>query len=225
MSDWLTYSLGDFLLFSPRTYYRLFELYNAAIWPAQLIAFAAGLALLALPWLGGRHRGRVAAAILALCWAWVAWGFLYQRYQTINWAAVWIAAAFGVQAVLLAAAVATDRLAPQRPQDLRSGAGYALLAWAVLLQPLLAPLLGRSWRQAELFGTTPDPTVVATLGILLLIRPQVWPVTAALLPIPLLWCAFGGATLWAMRAPDAPVMPAAAVLALLLLLPRPVRGA
>jgi hypothetical protein len=31
MSEWWTYSLWDFLLFSPRTYYRLFELYNLAI--------------------------------------------------------------------------------------------------------------------------------------------------------------------------------------------------
>ena len=35
MPEWWTYSLSDFLMFSPRTYYRLFELHNAAIWPAQ----------------------------------------------------------------------------------------------------------------------------------------------------------------------------------------------
>ena len=42
MSEWWTYHLSDFLLFSPRTYYRLFELYNAAIWPAQIVALGAG---------------------------------------------------------------------------------------------------------------------------------------------------------------------------------------
>ena len=47
MSEWWTYSLSDFLLFSPRTYYRLFELYNAAIWPAQIGARASGVAILA----------------------------------------------------------------------------------------------------------------------------------------------------------------------------------
>ncbi len=36
MSEWWTYTLSDFLLFSARTYYRLFELYNRDVWPAQL---------------------------------------------------------------------------------------------------------------------------------------------------------------------------------------------
>ena len=48
MSEWWTYRLSDLLLFSPQTYYRLFELYNAAIWPAQVLAIALGLAVVAL---------------------------------------------------------------------------------------------------------------------------------------------------------------------------------
>ena len=46
MSEWWTYRLSNFLLFSPRTYDRLFELYNAAIWPAQAAAFLVGLVIL-----------------------------------------------------------------------------------------------------------------------------------------------------------------------------------
>ena len=58
-SEWWTYSLRDFLLFSPRTYYRLFELYNAAIWPAQIVALGLGLAVLALlRRAGSRARAR-----------------------------------------------------------------------------------------------------------------------------------------------------------------------
>ena len=34
MSEWWSYSPSDFLLFSARTYYRLFEIHNAALWPA-----------------------------------------------------------------------------------------------------------------------------------------------------------------------------------------------
>jgi hypothetical protein len=45
MSEWWTYRLTSFLLFSPRTYYRTIELYNMAIWPAQLVGLAIGLAI------------------------------------------------------------------------------------------------------------------------------------------------------------------------------------
>jgi hypothetical protein len=36
MPEWWTYTLSDFLLFSPRAYYRLIERHNAAVWPWQL---------------------------------------------------------------------------------------------------------------------------------------------------------------------------------------------
>ena len=52
MSEWWTYSLLDFLLFSPRTYYRLFELYNLAVWPWHVLAIVLGLAVLVF-WLRG----------------------------------------------------------------------------------------------------------------------------------------------------------------------------
>ena len=37
MSEWWTYRPEDFLLFSPRVYWRMFELHNAALWPLQLL--------------------------------------------------------------------------------------------------------------------------------------------------------------------------------------------
>ncbi len=42
MPEWWSYGLGDFLLFSPRTYYRLIERYNSGLWPLHLVALAAG---------------------------------------------------------------------------------------------------------------------------------------------------------------------------------------
>ena len=55
MSEWWTYRLESFLLFSERVYWRLFELHNAAIWPAQVVALLLGAMILYLllrvrPW-------------------------------------------------------------------------------------------------------------------------------------------------------------------------------
>jgi hypothetical protein len=102
MSEWWTYRLMSFLLFSPRTYYRTIELYNLAIWPAQLVGLAIGLAIVTLLVSNRRHRDRIIAALLAACWLWIGWAFLYQRYAQINWSAPWFAAAFAFQALLLA---------------------------------------------------------------------------------------------------------------------------
>jgi hypothetical protein len=66
MSEWWTYRLSDFLLFAPNTYYRLFELYNDAIWPLQLAGLALGAVLLVLLVRDRPYSSRVIARILAL---------------------------------------------------------------------------------------------------------------------------------------------------------------
>jgi len=210
MSEWWTYTLADFLPFSPQTYRRLFELYNRDVWPGQVVALALGIAAVALLRGGGPARGRAIAAILAASWAWVAWAFHAQRYATINWAATYFAAAFALEAVLLAwVGAIRGRLSFAWPVDLPGRAALALLLFALFVVPLLGPLAGRAWVAAEVFGLAPDPTAVATLGVLLLgSRGPRWP----LLIVPCLWCAVSGGFLWAMQSPDAIAMPAAGLL-------------
>ena len=212
MSEWWTYTLSDFLLFSPRTYYRLFELHNAAWWPVHFVAVVGGVAIVILAKRDGPAAGRAVAAMLAVAWAWVAWAFLWQRYATINWAASWLTAAFLVQTVLFG-------LCAMRPRGLALASapaslvytGLAVAACGVLAYPLVGIALGRGIAAAEVFGMAPDPTVFATLGILVLVAPAA---RLALLPIPLAWCAMTGATLWTMGSPEWWLLPAAAVLSI-----------
>jgi hypothetical protein len=210
MSEWWTYTLSDFLLFSPRTYYRLFELYNAAIWPLQILAVGLGLAIPALLGRAAAVRTRIIAAILSACWLWIAIAFQAGRYATINWAAVYFAWIFGFEAVLLVWLGVRGRLTLERPGDGAGRVGLAIFLFALLVEPVLGPLLGRGWRGIELFGVAPDPTAVATLGVLLLFRGRGrWLTMVA----PVLWCALTGAALLAMKAPDFWVPPLAAALA------------
>lgn len=217
MSEWWTYRLGDFLLFSPETYYRLFELHNRALWPLHAVALAAGVAIVLIALRPGTPAaGRIIAALLALAWLWVAWAFLLERYATINFAARWFAAGFAAEALLLTwIGVIRGRLrVPDRLTPARR-AGLALYGFAVVAQPLIGITAGRTWSQVEVFGMTPDPTAVATIGALLFLGGK----PSALLPvIPLLWCAVSGATLWALRAPDALLLPVAGSIAIALAL-------
>ena len=212
MSEWWTYTLSDFLLFSPRTYHRLFELHNAEWWPAHGVAVAGGVAMMVLAQRRGPATGRAVAAILALAWAWVAWAFLWQRYASINWAAPWLAAAFVVQALLLVRfAIRRQGLALATGPTSLVRTGLAVAAAGVLAYPLVSVALGRGAAAAEVFGMAPDPTVLATLGILVLAAPAA---RVVLLPIPLAWCALTGATLWTMGSPEWWLLPAAAVLSI-----------
>jgi hypothetical protein len=210
MSAWWTYRLTDFLLIAPRTNNNLFELYNVDIWPVQVATLALGVAILALAWRGGAGSGRIVAAVLAVLWLWVAWAFHAGRYATINWAAAYFAAGFVLQALVLAwTGAVRGRLTFSASRSLVKRSGLGIFLVALVLQPLVAPLVGRPWTQAELFGAAPDPTAVATLGVLLAADRALW----ELLAIPLVWCAISGATLWTMDSPEAFVVPLLALIA------------
>ena len=101
MSEWWTYTLSDFLMFSPQVYYRLFELHNRALWPAQLLTLGLGFAILYL--LLRREDGahRAICVMVGALWIWLAWAFFWDRYATINWAAAYVAPLIVIEGLLL----------------------------------------------------------------------------------------------------------------------------
>ena len=216
MSEWWTYTLTAFLLFSPRTYYRLFELYNAAVWPMQIVTLALGLTILMMIARVPAWSGRAVAALLASLWLVVAWAYLLERYDTINWAARYFAVGFAVQAaLLLGTGVIRDRLR-FGGHDLAARIGLFVFVFALVLYPFIPLLTGRPIAQAEIFGLAPDPTAIGTLGLLLAAARPPW----HLLVIPLLWCVLTGLTLWTMESPEALLPLFAATLAAVLALRR-----
>jgi hypothetical protein len=161
------YRLTDFLMFSPRTYNRLFERYNHDLWPLHLLALAIGIIIL---W--RRKQPRVAAALLAVAWLWVAYAFFWERFSTIHTYGKWFALAFALEAILLIA------FPPSAIRRLPS----ILFAAILVIYPLIPP-------RHESFALAPDPTALATLVLV-----RGWPARI----IPILWCAFSAATLLAM---------------------------
>lgn len=239
MSEWWTYRLSDLLLFAPETYWRLFELYNAAVWPAHVLAWGGGATLLWLVRTPGAvrspaphdtqvaqrqagsspHRARAALALLALAWLWTGLVFHARHYSTINWAAEWLAWIFATQGFVLAC-VAALGLRPRLTQGWRRRSGLLLL-WASLAYPAFGALRGHPWQQAEVVGLAPDPTALTTLGLLLCLAPAARPspplvarlaAGASAWTIPLAWCLASGATLWTMGTSGAWLLPVVAAL-------------
>jgi hypothetical protein len=201
MEDWLSYRLSDLILFSPRAYYRMFELYHHDVWPAQLVVGGLAVAIAVLLRRNDGRRGTVIAVLLAACWLWVAVMFHVRRYASINWAARYFAVLFVTQAVLLIwHGVVRRHLSfggsAERPGWLSAG----IVLIAVALPPLVGRVSGRSTSQVELVGLTPDATAIATLAVLLLSSPRT---PRRLMIVPLAWCLIGGATLWALESAEA----------------------
>ena len=136
---------------------------------------------------------------MGLAWAFVAWSFHLQRYAGIQWAATWFAAAFAGQGLLLlflaVGAAQTSSRAPSRS----SRVGVVLSLVALALYPFIGVGFGRPPSQAEVFGVAPDPTVLVTVGALLMAKPARRAPWLLAWTVPWLWSLYSGMTLWVMH--------------------------
>lgn len=198
MSEWWTYRPSDFLMFSPRVHARLIEAVNTAAWPLQWLGVAAALGVMVLLLRRDGWGARAGLGMLAVAWGSVALFFHARHFATINTAAPVFAWAFGLQALLLLVLAAWPRGMPWVDGQTPRRALALALAAAATLYPLLAPLRGRPWAQAEVFGLLPDPTVLATLALLLGLRAPA-PTCLLAWTVPLLWCVVAVLLQWTLH--------------------------
>lgn len=195
MGELASYRLSDFILFSETVYYRQFELYNQAAWPLHGVAILFSLLIGYALWKRPAWAGRVISGLLVVSWLWVAWAFLYQRYNQIHVVAEWYALGFVLQAGLLAGCgVIKNRLALCVTSQPRLLIGAWVLFIALVFYPFMPLLSGRNWLQFEMFALAPDPTVLATLAILFIYKAP-----KGLYVIPVIWVIVSGTTLFVME--------------------------
>ena len=199
------------LPFTTEVYFALFEEYNAAVWPAQIVAY--GLGALAL-WLCVRPRtggNRIIAGVLAAFWLWTGLAYHVATFDVINVAAPVFGGLFALQALLFVwTGVVRGRLAFRFRPDVFGWAGLGLAAVALVLYPQLAWLAGHGWPEAVLVGVAPSPTTLFTFGLLLAVEPRS---PIHLLVIPVLWSLIWGAAAWFLPIPEDLTLPLAAVAA------------
>lgn len=197
MSEWWSYTIADFLMYSPRTWVRLVERYNEAAWPFHLLTLAIGLGIIVLVARPRPTSEQTVLPALAALWAWVAMAFLWRRYAGISTGGRYFAVAFGVEALLMAW-VAVRGAISFEPLGARVSGwfGLGLLLAAVVWYPVVGLLGEGGLGGVQVFGIMPDPTAMGTIGVLLAARGR-W--RHALLVIPVLWCAVSGAMTWAMH--------------------------
>lgn len=207
------------LPFTHEQFLDLFGTYNTALWPfAALLWLVTVAALVAL--FRQRLAPRLAAALLAVHWAWSA-GYHLVYFATINPAARLFGALFLLQAALfLWLAVRGAGLAVGRGHSPHQILSAVFCAYAVLY-PFLALATGLRWPRMPAFGV-PCPTTLLTVGLLLGLAPKR---QRGLSVIPFLWCLVGGSASVALGIrPDLMLLVGALILVLYALAPSVLGG-
>lgn len=177
----------------------VFADYNVAVWPAQIVAYLLGAAIVLALLRPSRRSDGLVGAGLALMWVWTGLAYHATFFAAINQAAMGFAALFVVQGLLFthAALVCADFPAAAR-RGPASWFGWALVAYAAVVYPLIG-LAGHGYPTMPMFGITPCPVTLFTFGVLLVAR---GPMPRRLLVIPLLWALIGGSAAFLLGVPQ-----------------------
>ncbi len=176
------------LPFTAEQFFSVFERYNIAVWPAQVILNLLGLGAIAFAARKIRPSDRIISLILSLLWLWTAVIYHYTFFSSINPAANIFALLCLLQGMLfLWFGVFRNRLVFTLPHGAYGVTGGLLLLYALVIYPLLGQALGHAYPRSPSFGL-PCPTTIFTFGLLL------WSARSlpkVILFIPFLWSLIG----------------------------------
>ncbi|EHR70974.1 hypothetical protein BurJ1DRAFT_2134 [Burkholderiales bacterium JOSHI_001] len=212
------------LPFTREQFFGVFADYNAAVWPAQVAAYLFGLTVVLALLRPSPLGRRFVAGVLAAMWVWTGVAYHAVFFARINPIAFGFGALFVGQGVLfLVAGVARRRLVFGQPPGFTAVLGWVLVAYSMLLYPLLGQWSGHGYPAMPMFGITPCPVTLFTFGALLLTSASVprW-----LLIIPLAWSLVGGSAAFMLGVPqDWPLLFSGLTIVLLILRDRRRTGA
>jgi hypothetical protein len=170
--------------FTPAQFFDVFRQYNEAIWPSQILLLASAVAAVVLAFRDGRRAAHLLSGILGLLWLWMGLVYHIGFFRAINPAALAFGTLFLVQGGLfLRFAVRKPRLAFRVRGDAHGVVGGLLIAYAVVVYPVVGYYLGHRYPGAPTFGV-PCPTTIFTFGLLLWARPHA---PRSLVVVPALW--------------------------------------
>lgn len=179
-------SLRDLLIFSPESYFQIFELSNKALWPFQIALILLTAIVLFLFYKRHPFTSRLIFAWLACVWCFVAYWYFGQYYSQISTYAHNVSYFYYAQAfLLLCYAIFTRHDLGTPYKKPRWMIGGSFIFYGLLIHPIVSSLV---WSQPlthlELFSVAPDPTAIATIGFIILL-----PVKGYLLltAIPSIW--------------------------------------
>jgi hypothetical protein len=174
--------------FSIQQFLQVFEQYNLAVWPMQVVFNVMAAAAIIMAQGRTRHSNKAVAGILSFLWLWMGIAYHLIFFSAINKAAFIFAVAYIVQSTLfLYAGVIRSDLSFHCRVNGRGVLGSLFILYALILYPVLGYFLGHVYPKSPTFGL-PCPTTIFTFGILLWADVRV---PGYLLVVPFLWSIIG----------------------------------
>ena len=203
----LPFSLGDFL--------NVFKDYNQSVFPLQIVFYLAAFLCIYLLFTGNQNTTRIISITLAFLWLWMGVVYHIIFFSEINKAAYIFGGLFILQGIMFAGCgLIRKKLSFEYTKSTANIAGIILIAYALIIYPVLGHNLGHSYPYSPTFGL-PCPTTIFTLGILLFANKKM---PMHLLIIPLLWSVIGFAAAFTLTIYEDTGLLVAGVTALVLLI-------
>lgn len=176
------------LPFNATQFLQIFENYNNAVWPFQIILNLLALTAISLAFKKMKHRDKIISGILAFFWLWIGIVYHLVFFTTINKGAYLFGVLFIIQGVLFVfSGIVKDKLVFQFRFDANNIVGILLIFYALIIYPIIGHFFGHIYPQQPTFGL-PCPTTIFTFGILLWTFKRV---PKYVLIIPVLWSIIG----------------------------------
>jgi hypothetical protein len=174
--------------FTVDQFLSVFERYNRAVWPAQILLNILGVAAVLAAMKRLDSSNRIIAGILAFLWIWIGLVYHFAFFTSINPAAYVFALLNVLQGIVfLVFGVFRPRLSFGFRLDIYGITGTVFILYAMIIYPALGYFLGHVYPKAPTFGL-PCPTTIFTFGLLLWTDMKV---ARSVLVIPFLWSIVG----------------------------------
>lgn len=177
------------LPFTTEEFLNVFQAYNNSIWPLQLVAYILGVFAIVFSFWNWPTSDKIVNSILGLFWLWIGVVYHMLFFSEINTAAFGFGTLFIIQGLLfLGIGLFTDKIQYQFNANLFGVTGIILVAYAMVIYPIIGSFLGHSYPYSPMFGVTPCPATIFTFGLLLWTNQRIawW-----FLLIPGLWSVIG----------------------------------
>ena len=174
--------------FTTEQFFSVFEKYNHAIFPVQIILFL--LSILAFIAIGTKikQKDKIVAGILGVLWLWIGIGYHIAFFSGINKVAYGFGFLFILQGLfLLWEGVLLYNLKFVFRMSIQAYIGYFFILYGLIIYPVVGYLIEPNLSRTISIGL-PSTTIILTFGFLLLCDKKF---SKYLLIIPSLWAVIG----------------------------------